>query len=255
MSTKKKTTTTRKRKPGRGVVSDFVNKVKSFFFFAPNKLDRTSYNTFEKNKAKKIVGITVRRAPIFSAVDKVLNFISLGKFAEGKRNAGYDKMFHLSAVLDMEDGTKIIIQKNERINLTENFKNEEGTEYRTTPYEGELSLSELMEKTEKLMGTFKFYQYNALENNCQDFISAVLKAAGAADADTLKFVKQDMTEILKAMPKYVGKVSQFVTDLGGKFNQLMGGRGRQRRRTAIKKTVKKTTTKKKNTVKKVTKKR
>lgn len=221
---------------GEGIISDAIDKVRSWFF-PPNRLSASSNSAFEKYKDKVVKDITIRRAPIIPAVDRVLNFISSGRFDQAKRDSGFDKMFHLGVIVTLSDGTKVIIEKNERINISTSWSNSADTTYKSTNYNGSMTLAQLMERTEKLMGTFKFYQYNAYENNCQDFVLGIIRAAGAATADTTAFVKQSTKRILETMPWYVKKFSQFATDTAAKANQIIGGRGRKKRRKVVKKKV------------------
>jgi len=241
----------RKTVVGKGVLSDAYNRFREWFF-PPNQLSASAYATFNQYKDKKVTDITIRRAPIIPAVDKVLNFISLGKLNEAKRESGYDKLFHLGMIITVEGGKKLLVEKNERINISTSWSSGSQIEYFPAPFQAEFTLGELLGKTEKIMGTFKFYQYNALENNCQDIILSILKAAGAASPEAIKFVKQEMNIILSKSPWYMKKFVQFATDTAAKIDQIIGGRGRRKRVVlAIKKTPakKKTVTKKKRIVK------
>lgn len=221
-------------KRGKGIIDTIKG-----WFFPKNTVSATAEKTLKQYGDVKITDIEIKRKPIFNWINRVLNFISLGKWEQAKQDAGYDKMFHLSVILTLENGKKLILEKNEKINLSTEFRSRDEAEYMNAGYGEDMTVSELLKKTQQIMGDFKFYQYNAFENNCQDFVTGVLKAAKCASSDVLKFVKQDMASILKSMPDYVGKINQFVTDSAGKVSEILGKGRRRGRKPAAKKTARK----------------
>ena len=211
---------------GDGFFGDLIDKVKSYFF--PAKKLAPKYQTiYDKFKDKTITSARLRRAPVYSAVEKTLNLISQGTYEQAKKQAGYDKMFHLGIVLNIE-GTQLLLEKNDRIEMTTSFSDNADTEYLDLGSVGK-TLGEVFDKTLKAMGEFKMFSYNSLENNCQDFILAVLKANGINSPAAQAFVKQDADLLVKKMPKYVSKISQFATDSAAKFKEIFG-LGHKRRR-------------------------
>lgn len=236
---KKAKTTWRKkyRKPrmGKGVVTDAIDKVRNWFF-PSNKLPAPSKRIYDKYKGEKVKSIMVRRKPINTMIDKFINLVSLGTFASAKKKLAYDKMFHLSMWLTLESGTVISCEKLERVTLKVNPSPDANTDIVSCPYSKHDTLDVFLDNGENAMGAFKFFQYNAFENNCQDFILGVLKANGAGNNAVFKFIKQDTTQVIKAMPSFVGKLSQFVTDTAGRAGELLGlGKKKRRKRKKKKK--------------------
>ena len=59
----------------------------------------------------------------------------------------------------------------------------------------------------------KFLPYSAYNNNCQDFLMAILKSNKLGNQTVYKFVKQNTTSIFKTSPIFT-KFTNFITDLG-----------------------------------------
>ena len=109
---------------GSGIIEDFknfgkklVDKAKQIFFFPPNKLPVSSEKVFNVYKGETITGIEVRREPLTGAISKVADWVSGGKYTEKLKDLGYDKVFHLYMILKFGN-RKVLIEKNERINIT-----------------------------------------------------------------------------------------------------------------------------------------
>ena len=170
---------------------------------------------------KRIVGATVKRNPVGSLLTGALSFFSMGKF--GKRmERDFDDLFHLYLELKLEGGTRITIEKNERIAVSVNDKTRPKTESENVPLnDTALTLNELIAKTKERMGS-KFFPYSAAHNNCQDFISNVLSANKIGNAANQKFVKQDTKKLFKDLP-YLRKLSNTLTDIGARADVAMQG--------------------------------
>lgn len=209
------------------VIKDLVSSAKKALFFPPNKLPGGSQKTLNAHAQDIIQSITVRREPINSVVNKALNVLTFGAFKKAMKDLAYDKMFHLSMVIKTNK-THLTLEKNERINLSTTIKRNAGTEQVDVPWsKSDVSLDQFLENARKSMGDHRFFQYNAFQNNCQDFLWGILKANGAASPDVVKFIKQDAEKLVSKMPSYIKKIAQFATDTAGKITQVMSGQGPQ----------------------------
>lgn len=206
-----------------------VNVIKDVFFFPPNALPGGSQKVFNAHKGDIIKEITIRRAPINSAVSSVLNVLTFGSYKKAMKNLNYDSMFHLSMVVKT-NRAHILVEKNERINISTTIKRESNTEEVDVPVSKSVTLDAFLENARKAMSDRRFFQYNAFENNCQDFLLGLLKANGMASAEVSKFIKQDAEKLVAQMPGYIKKISQFATDAGGKISQITSGQGRTRKK-------------------------
>ena len=70
------------------------------------------------------------------------------------------------------------------------------------------------------MGHERFSNYCAMENNCQDFILAVLRSNGLASPDLVCFVKQDAEVIFNKLPSHTPIVAKKLTGAAAIGNKL-----------------------------------
>jgi hypothetical protein len=169
---------------------------------------------------KKIVAAEVRRTPLGIVLMSALNVFSLGQIA---KNNPYDKLFHLSLVVKLEDGNTILIEKNEVINMTVDPVYVDKTESKEVPIQRQIKLNELMQNTRDRMGD-KFFIYSARNCNCQDFILNILIANRLDSPELIDFVKQDSIKIFGNMT-YLRKFSNTLTDIAGRANVVINGYG------------------------------
>jgi hypothetical protein len=207
-------------------IGNVAQNIKEQIFFPEKKLPSVVQPTFEKYKNFRILSAQLRREPILAFVDKFINLISFGKFNQAKKDLGYDKMFHLSLILQLENGPKLLVEKNERINMTTSFK--DGPQVQYSPPQGVLTipgnptLGEFYDKTLKAVGEHQFFTYNAFQQNCQAFIADLLRSNGALTPEAQTFVMQDAQTVIKQLPFYVSKIAQFATDTAGRVRQFFG---------------------------------
>jgi hypothetical protein len=178
----------------------------------------------EKVGDSKVKSITICRTPVSSVLTGALSLFSLGKF--GKRmERSFDELFHLFILLNMSDGSKVSLEKNEVINMDINPSKRDKTE--CEPVETsipDITLDEMLDNSQKYMGKKRFFGYSAKDNNCQDFIVAFFKSNNIGDEKDFTFIKQDTKSLFKDLP-YLRKFSNTITDLGAKVNEITTGAG------------------------------
>ena len=113
------------------------------------------------------------------------------------------------------------MEKNERINLASLSTATSGGERMPISQPINKTVNEIIMNTKNAMGA-KFTPYSAYDNNCQNFILAVLHANGIHNATYDEFVKQHTDEIFKGKPG-VRKFANTVTDIAGRANILVNG--------------------------------
>jgi len=218
-------------------ISKGVSKIKEILFFPPDKLPPSSEKVYKRHAKKKIKFIQVRRVPLQSIIRKFLNLVSFGALERKLKSLNYDEIFHLSLYITFEDGKDITVEKNQRINITEDYpyKGKSGLQGKDVdPNLLGMTLEELLAKALEKMGKLNFFQYSAQNRNCQDFTNGILDANGLNNADLRKFIKQDATSIFESLPEFMKDFSQAITDTAGKAQQIIeGGRakGRATKRT------------------------
>jgi hypothetical protein len=181
-----------------------------------------------KYKDAKISNFVIRKNPIQSGVEKVLNFISQGKYNEIKEDYAYDTMYHLR--LDFEiDGRIYMTEKTANIQFRNGMTTEEDEVYKISS-DKSISLLTAVENTFKKMGS-NFFSYDAFTNNCQNYIMNFLSANGLLTGDAKNFIYQPVDDMVKKLPSYVKKFASGVTKIGSvvdKGLQAIGLRGLKR---------------------------
>ena len=181
-----------------------------------------------KYKDAKISNFVIRKNPIQSGVEKVLNFISQGKYNEIKEDYAYDTMYHLR--LDFEiDGRIYMTEKTANIQFRNGMTTEEDEVYKISS-DKSIPLLTAVENTYKKMGS-NFFSYDAFTNNCQNYIMNFLSANGLLTGDAKNFIYQPIDDMVKKLPSYVKKFASGVTKIGSvvdKGLQAIGLRGLKR---------------------------
>jgi hypothetical protein len=196
--------------------------VKDFLFFPDSVMPLSSKTVLEENKNKQVKQVEIRREPVVSMVQKFLNVISLGRYEMMKQSLGYDDVFHLYMLVSVDDGKQILVEKNERINVTDKYQKAENFENKIiTDVPSNLTFGTMMSKAEQRMGAHRFYQYNAFDNNCQDFLLGILGANDMLKQDVQDFIKQDAQQLASSLPSKFPIFSQFITDTAGKVSEAV----------------------------------
>ena len=173
---------------------------------------------------KTIKSITADRTPVPDVLTNALNIVSFGAFKKRFNKLPYDKLFHLRLDLIFSDNSKLAVEKNEVINMYTNpkrLKGSEQIEINNVPLN--LTLNSLLEGGKKIQGS-KFFNYSAYNNNCQDFIIALLKGSNIGTEQNYNFIKQNTDSLFKG-DSFLRKFSNTVTDIGAKANEITTGTG------------------------------
>jgi len=175
-----------------------------------------------QQEGKNIIeGIELRRTPLTFLLNTALNAISLGEF---EKNKPFDKLYHLSMVCKLNDGKKLLIEKNEVINMVLNPTIESNTETMELPISKNIAVNELLDNTKNRMGD-QFFPYDANSNNCQHFIISILKANNLNTPEAEKFVFQDLKTLFKRLPFFTKPIIDKAIDWGTKINVISQGAG------------------------------
>lgn len=183
---------------------------------------------------KKIKSIVVQRVPVESVIKGLLNVITLGNYSKQTEKLGYDKVFHLSSIITLENNVKIVVEKNEVINISKKIpKSGEQIDVMVTK---EITLNEFLENTRSKQGS-NFFIYDMRRRNCQMFIRDLLQNSSLLTNEAKEFILQDADAIVKKLPFYTSYVAKGITDLGAQLNLLIYGRGSTHvKKSSIKKT-------------------
>jgi hypothetical protein len=174
---------------------------------------------------ENIIKMFACRTPVSFLLTSALNAASFGEFNKRWNNMPYDKLFHLDLRIVLQNGTTILLEKNEVLNSQVNPKMSKNTEcilINSIPQN--LTIQKLLEGGKKIQQD-KFLKYSAYNNNCQDYIMALLKGSNAGTQENYDFIKQDTKELFKGLPG-LRKLANTITDIGSSIDTLIKGAGK-----------------------------
>jgi hypothetical protein len=193
-------------------------------FFKRQNLQPSFKKLLEKHGNEVITEMQIARTPLQSWTELLLNIFSLYEFNRIKNNNNYDNYFHLNLNITTNKRTKLILEKNEVLNLQAGHKMETTTEFMTiTDIPKNLTLAEVIERTRLKQGN-KFFNYKASSNNCQIFIRDVLIANGIDRKEYNDFIIQNTQSIFENNI-FLRKTANTVTDIGSVANNIIYGNG------------------------------
>ena len=170
-----------------------------------------------------ITSAVLKRTPVSGLMTGALSLFSGGKFGERQKEKEFDELFHLFMVFTLSNGKKIQLEKEARINIRLEQSAKPHTEIegiKNMPTG--LTLNSILEKTKAFMGDKAFFGYSARDNNCQDFLSSVLRANDMGEPNDLQFIKQDTKYLFKNLTG-LRKLSNTLTDIGARADVFMEG--------------------------------
>ena len=173
---------------------------------------------------KRITKAVVIRQPVMSFNTSLLNMASLGAFQKSLDKQPYDTLFHLRSVFTLEDGTRVQVEKSEVIHIDTKITVVKGQQEQEVELPQEpMTINKFLEGAKGILKG-NMYSYDGFKNNCQDFQMAMYRGADLLTPELATFIKQDVSEIAESSP-IISKLANFVTGLGGKFNELYHGAG------------------------------
>ena len=161
------------------------------------------------------IGAIVLRTPVSALVKLGLKAISLGQFD--------NDIYHLFLQVYFQSGKSLLIEKNAVINFIPAPNVRAGSTMEKVGNWFELSFSSLLEGARRVLGP-KYFTYDAKNNNCQDFILAILTGSRLGTPENFKFIKQDTRGMFKGLKK-TRTIVKGITRLGGIVDRLIHGVG------------------------------
>ncbi len=191
--------------------------------------------------ARRVVAITLNRQPFTTMLNWLLQFVSGGTFFARLKETPYDNLFHLRALLKLDDGTTVAWEKTQtpKLSVMKDDPNADGAE--SLPVDGVpdgLTLRDCVDRTLQQMGETKFYTYNVSSNNCQVFVNEFLASIGVQNNTYYDWVKQDTRFVfehnaylrpLVNSATTLNRHIDYVTGAGIQGRRRLGVRGRRRR--------------------------
>ena len=188
---------------------NFASKV----VFNTKSLSPFVLNFMAKHGEKDIVKMTLARADVPIAIRKLMYSLS---------DAQEKKLYHLYLIIVLVDGTKFILEKNERINITTTIPKAVQILEVNESFNGD-TLNNLVYGAKKELGDKKFYNYNASTSNCQTFIRSVMISNQLLTTEREIFIKQDTADLFRDNDLLRKFSNTIVNEVAGRFNILTSG--------------------------------
>lgn len=201
-------------------VSSGISRVKeaASALFGSDRLPKSFRDNLAKHGEKKIKSIQVVREPLARAVNAFANIITGGTFNEVAKKQGEAGFFHLYAILELDDGTRLRFEKNERPVL-EPMSGSPSSNAQSVSVSGKgLGLGEMVDRGIKRMGEGTYIAYDPINNNCQDFLLG--NFAPLMTGELRSFIKQDVAELVEKTPSFSKILAQKATGLAGKAREI-----------------------------------
>lgn len=163
----------------------------------------------------------VRREPLSTLLNILLSVLSWGELNRKIYNSAYDELYHLSLYIETNAETRFVIEKNSRINIIENPSANNFIEIIPVRLVRQIKINELIENTKQQMGA-TFYPYNAIDNNCQVFVTSILRANRLLVPITNQFINQDVKQIFNTSP-VLKRIIDYVIYIGFSTSVLISG--------------------------------
>jgi hypothetical protein len=180
--------------------------------FATNKYSKKCQKIIKNHGEDIIEGITIMRHALPSAITYFSNNLT--------SEEQFDKLFHLYMIITTNRG-KILIEKNENINMDTNIPNIKSAEsYIIHNIPQGIKLRTFLDNCRKRMGDSLYFDYNVSSNNCQYYVMNLLLANNITDG--IQFVKQNTGSIFKNHP-ILRKSINSIVDIASYGDRILGG--------------------------------
>lgn len=211
---------------GEGVIGDIIGRVKDVIFLRDDPAGSPSVRAnMKKFGDKKIVSMQVCRQPISRMLRTLLNITTLGGVERYLKTHSHDELFHLYGVVTLEGGTNLMIEKNQRVDVSQKVRalSKKGACVDVSKISDGLTFGELMNNTKAQMGK-DFFVYQSATSNCQGFMTNVLTSNNMMTPELNTFINQDTIKIFKKAP-YASRIANFITDMAKRVDILKHGKG------------------------------
>lgn len=198
--------------PGKSVGRAIIDTVKDISSQYPPQVR----NILSQYGNQRIINIKLCKEVVSENTEFLLKALSGSQtWEDAKKKYGFDKFYHLFMIATLENGTTLHIEKNDLIRIS--------NAPRPCPDALEMGsvnipLSVLLERTKQRMGDNDFFTYDPLGNNCQNFVSELLKTMNLWNNTSRDFVYQDIEGLRSELPSYTKYLAKGLTNVGAFFN-------------------------------------
>lgn len=169
-----------------------------------------------------IIHIAVVRRPIAKVAETMMKFVqTVAIWRNDLFKRPHDKLFHLFLVCTLKTGQRIVLEKNQDLNI-QNYTPNKTDEFMQIRITNGICLIQLVNNAILRFGAPRIFLYDAFGNNCQRFAMDVLTASGLANNSMTKFIIQEVKELV---PQWGKKLTNFFTSFANRFDEVIHGRG------------------------------
>ena len=196
---------------GKGVLADVYATLTGSY---PGEKDFMA--TIRQHASKRILTMYAMRTPINSVYQALIGAVSQGRFNEELKAKGYDQAMHLGLVVLLSDGTRLLLEKNERVKASANPTTSPTTQDLAVPLGGKvLTLGDLIGNTLTAVGSKQYFSYSpAPSGNCQRWCVDVLRSSGLLTPQLEGWILQDVGTAVKQLPWFTEHLLDAVALVG-----------------------------------------
>lgn len=221
-----------RRQEGEGIIDSIKNfaseafrRIKNFFAGINEMSPKLKRFMDSPDGTAPIQLIKISRAPIESAVRKIMDIISLGRIQENLHSMGYDDVYHL-AISFKVNGKWFTFDKRPRWEMSNGELDTKGIDLTklesiNIPVNKTISISQLFMNAIQKVGQQRFFSYSGSSNNCQDGVIYLLSSSDLLHPRIKDWIKQDTAQLLKNTG-VLQPVANFITGLKHRFDGLFG---------------------------------
>jgi hypothetical protein len=148
----------------------------NILFYQYSKKCQKLLDLYGEYEIKKIYLVREPFSPLITFLLNVITFYKYNKLiTESQDNFPY----HSSIIFEIELQNKmkklLLLEKNNSINLRENFLINNSQQINTLPLKNKkYTINSILNNTQKRLGNKKFFNWHVYKNNCQEFIKEIL---------------------------------------------------------------------------------
>lgn len=148
----------------------------NILFYQFSKKCQKLLNLYGEYEIKKIYLV---REPFSPLITFLLNVITFYKYNKLITKSQDNFPYHSSIIFEIELKNKmkklLLLEKNNSINLRENFLINNSQQIKTLPLKNKkYTINSILNNTQKRLGNKKFFNWHVYKNNCQEFIKEIL---------------------------------------------------------------------------------
>ena len=164
----------------------------------------------KETKGKKITQIALCRKALSDAFHLILKKGTPEHVSKRLLAQDHGKLYHLWSNWTLDDGSKWLVEKNERLNMKKGHRNDGPCHEQVITFNPPVDANQFMKNAEqyhiKKHGDLSFFfRYRSTDFNCQYFIQNMLDANGVGDQHR-KFVSQSVQALNDAFLSKIVKV-------------------------------------------------